>query len=128
VGARSDGRPDDLGRRGEDAALRRYEQAGYRLVARNWRCRLGEIDLVLARGTTLVVCEVKARRGSGLGGPFEAVGVRKREKLRRLAQAFLLSEARSAAPSAAIDLRFDVASVTVGMGGHVSVHVFEDAF
>jgi len=97
-------------------------------VARNWRCRLGEIDLVLARGTTLVVCEVKARSGSGLGGPFEAVGARKREKLCRLAQAFLLSEARSAAVSGVIDLRFDVASVTMGPGGHVSVYVFEDAF
>ena len=125
--ATSGGRPD-LGRRGEDAALRRYRHVGYRLVARNWRCRLGEIDLVLARGTTLVVCEVKARRGSGLGGPFEAVGARKREKLRRLAQAFLLSEARSAAVSGVIDLRFDVASVTMGPGGHVSVYVFEDAF
>jgi len=127
VEATSGGRPD-LGRRGEDAALRRYRHVGYRLVARNWRCRLGEIDLVLARGTTLVVCEVKARRGPGLGGPFEAVGARKREKLRRLAQAFLLSEARSAAVSGVIDLRFDVASVTMGPGGHVSVHVFEDAF
>lgn len=97
-------------------------------MARNWRCRLGEIDLVLARGRTLIVCEVKARRRSGLGGPFEAVGVRKQEKLRRLAQAFLLSEARSLAESVLIDLRFDVASVTVGTGDHVSVHVFEDAF
>jgi len=127
VEATSGGRPD-LGRRGEDAALRRYRHVGYRLVARNWRCRLGEIDLVLARGTTLVVCEVKACRGPGLGGPFEAVGARKREKLRRLAQAFLLSEARSAAVSGVIDLRFDVASVTMGPGGHVSVYVFEDAF
>jgi putative endonuclease len=120
----STGGGQDLGRRGEDAALRDYRHAGYRLVARNWRCRLGEIDLVLARGTTLVVCEVKARRGSGLGGPFEAVGARKQEKLRRLAQAFLLTEA----VSDVIDLRFDVASVTVGPDAHVSVHVFEDAF
>jgi putative endonuclease len=127
VDASTDGR-SDLGRRGEDAALLRYRQAGYRLVARNWRCRVGEIDLVLARGTKLVVCEVKARRGSGLAGPFEAVGARKQERLRRLAHAFLLSEARSAAVSGVIDLRFDVASVTVGPDAHVTVHVFEDAF
>ena len=125
--ASTDGR-SDLGRRGEDAALLRYRHAGYRLVARNWRCRLGEIDLVLARGATLVVCEVKARRDSGLAGPFEAVGARKQEKLRRLAQAFLLSEARSSAAGGVMDLRFDVASVTVGPDAHVSVHVFEDAF
>ena len=128
--ATSGGRPD-LGRRGEDAALRRYRHLGYRLVARNWRCRLGEIDLVLARGTTLVVCEVKACRGPGLGGPFEAVGARKREKLRRLAHAdqhLAFTAERSAAVSGVIDLRFDVASVTMGPGGHVSVYVFEDAF
>ena len=113
-----------IGRCGEDAALDRYLRAGYRLIARNWRCRLGEIDLVVASGSVVVVCEVKARRGSSLGGPFESVTVRKREKLRRLAQAFLASESGALA---AADVRFDVASVTVGPAG-VSVHAFEDAF
>src|SRR5262245_11324966 len=55
------------GRAGEDAAWSRYLELGYRLVARNWRCRLGEIDLLLARGRVLVVCEVKARRGAAFG-------------------------------------------------------------
>jgi putative endonuclease len=114
-----------IGRRGEDAALDRYLRAGYRLIARNWRCRLGELDLVVARGSVVVVCEVKARRGSSLGGPFESVTARKREKLRRLAQAFLLSASHGALAGA--DVRFDVASVTVGPAG-VAVHVFEDAF
>jgi putative endonuclease len=121
-----DGRPA-IGRRGEDAALEWYVRAGYRPVARNWRCRLGEIDLVVVRGAVLAVCEVKTRRGSSLGGPWESVTGRKQEKLRRLAQAFLCSESRALADAGPLDIRFDVASVTVGPAG-VEVHVFEDAF
>jgi putative endonuclease len=112
----------DLGRAGEDAALDRYRSAGYRLVARNWRCPLGELDLVVARGGTLVFCEVKTRRGGAFGGPHEAVTWRKQRKLRMLAEAFL----HQARPQAA-EIRFDVASVTVDEGGRHSVHVFEQA-
>src|SRR3990172_6949356 len=96
------------GRIGEDAAERWYAGHGYRLIARNWRCRLGELDVVVARGDTVVVCEVKARRGAGYGGGWEAVDARKRAKLRALAQAFLLS--RDLGPGS---VRFDVASVAV---------------
>jgi putative endonuclease len=116
-----------VGRRGEDAALDRYLGAGYSLLARNWRCRVGEIDLVFVRGSLLVVCEVKARRGAALGGPFEAVTARKQEKLRRLAQALLLAESRTLARTGVRDVRFDVASVTID-GGDAVVHVYEDAF
>lgn len=111
------------GRIGEDAAERWYAGRGYRLVARNWRCRLGELDLVLARGDTVVVCEVKARRGGRYGGGWEAVDARKRAKLRSLAQAFLI--ARDLRPRS---VRFDVASVAVRPGGSVRLHVFQDAF
>ena len=82
----------DTGRRGELAAETRYVARGYRVVARNWRCRLGELDLVLARGSALVICEVKTRRGSRYGGGYEAVDVRKRQKLRALAEVFLLQQ------------------------------------
>jgi putative endonuclease len=127
AGVEGDDERPGIGRRGEDAALARYLGAGYRLLARNWTCRLGEIDLLLERGSLLVVCEVKARRGASLGGPFEAVTPRKQEKLRRLAQVFLLAESRAAAPSRIRDVRFDVASVTIG-DGDAAVHVYEDAF
>src|SRR5438094_5832645 len=79
----------DLGRVGEEAAVASYRQAGYRVVARNWRCPLGEIDLVLSRGRAIVFCEVKTRRGTSFGLPFEAVTSRKQRKLRLLAEAFL---------------------------------------
>ncbi|HJP65418.1 MAG TPA: YraN family protein [Actinomycetota bacterium] len=111
----------DLGRIGEEAALRRYRDAGYVLLARNWRCSIGELDLVLCRGATVVICEVKARRGGAFGAPFEAVHAAKQRKLRALAEVFLSRAAYG-------DVRFDVASVTVPRSGAPQVHVFEDAF
>jgi putative endonuclease len=110
------------GAAGEDAALHAYRSRGYRALARNWRCRAGELDLVLARGDTLVFCEVKTRRGGAFGGGYEAVTWSKRRKLRQLAELFL--QAHGGRPLA---IRFDVASVWLGEGPP-AVEVFEDAF
>jgi putative endonuclease len=92
------------------------------VVARNWRCRLGELDLILEREGVLVFCEVKAR-ASSTAGPYESVTPSKRRKVRSLAEAFLL--ATGADPPGC---RFDVVSVTLDAGGRPRVHVFEDAF
>jgi putative endonuclease len=114
----------NTGRTGEDAAESVYLLNGYRIVERNWRCRIGELDLVVKRGTTLVFCEVKARRGAAYGGGWQAVTWRKRAKLRALAQAYL-----SSTTSRYADVRFDVASVEIRSDGRsVDVQVFEDAF
>ena len=110
------------GRAGEDAALRVYERRGFRLVARNWRCPLGELDLVLERDGLLVFSEVKTRSGTAFGGGYEAVTWAKRRKLRQLAEAFLAS-----APAVPPRVRFDVASVWFDGARH-DVEVFEDAF
>lgn len=112
----------ERGRAGEDAALGVYLARGFAVVARNWRCPLGEIDLVVRRGGLLVFCEVKARSGAAFGGGYEAVTWSKRRKLRALADAFLLSE-RPDAPA----VRFDVASVWLGPA-RADVEIFEDAF
>lgn len=112
-----------LGSAGEDAAVRRYRDLGYRPLARNWRCPLGEIDLVVARGGMLVFCEVKTRAGSGFGGGYEAVTWRKQRKLRQLAEVYLLTSGLD--PSR---VRFDVASVATGGSGGPQVELFEDAF
>jgi putative endonuclease len=71
----------------------------------------------------LVICEVKTRRGAGLGGPYEAVTWRKQRKLHQLAEAFLGASSLSPA-----EIRFDVASVTLDRTGRASLHVFESAF
>lgn len=110
------------GRRGEGAALAVYEAAGFRLAARNWRCALGELDLVVHRPGLLVFCEVKTRTGAAFGGGFEAVTASKQRKLRSLGQAYLLAERPPHA-----DVRFDVASVWLIESGP-RVELFEDAF
>jgi putative endonuclease len=113
---------DALARAGEDAAGAAYEALGFHVVARNWRCSIGELDLVVHRRGVLVFCEVKTRAGAAFGGGFESVTRKKRAKLRLLAEAFLLSERPPHT-----DVRFDVASAYM-RGGRVAVQLFEDAF
>ena len=112
---------DRIGVAGERAAADAYRRRGYRIVARNWRCRLGELDLVIERGGVLVFCEVKSRRPGVFGGGYEAVTWRKQAKLRALAEVFL--QAGGDRPQA---IRFDVASVAVR--DRSAVELFEDAF
>ena len=117
------GRRAAVGRAGEDAATELYRRRGYFLVARNWRCPAGELDLVVARGPVLVFCEVKTRSGGAFGGGHEAVHWRKQRKLRQLAELFLAAH-RFNPPA----VRFDVASVDLAGGERASVEIFEDAF
>jgi putative endonuclease len=112
-----------LGPVGEDAAARWYEERGYRIVARNWRCRIGELDLVVALDDLLVICEVKTRSGPGFGGGYEAVTAKKQAKLRAVAEVFL--HTTRARPHS---IRFDVASVERDLRRRGTVVVFEDAF
>jgi putative endonuclease len=79
----------ELGRRGEALACARLTEAGLRIVARNWRCQTGEIDVVAEAPGLLVFCEVKTRRGVGYGTPAAAVNAAKQAQLRRLAGAYL---------------------------------------
>jgi putative endonuclease len=78
-----------LGVRGEDLACAELERQGMQIWERNWRCRLGEIDIVAAEagatGLTLVFCEVKCRSGLGFGHPLEAITFTKMQTLRQLA-------------------------------------------
>lgn len=98
-----------LGRTGEDIAAELYRRLGFTILERNFRCREGEIDLVLARDGLLVFCEVKTRRTAQWGDPCEAVGYHKRARLRKLASIWLTQNHPGAA-----DVRFDVVSVLVG--------------
>jgi len=79
----------ELGIRGEDLACAELERQGMQVLERNWRCRLGEIDIVAAEsgatGLRLVCCEVKCRSGLGFGHPLEAITFTKRQTLRQLA-------------------------------------------
>jgi putative endonuclease len=80
---------DALGSCGEQLAAEYLERIGLRILARNWRCSEGEIDIVAAERQVLVVCEVKTRSGTRYGTPLEAITRRKRLRLRRLAVRWL---------------------------------------
>jgi putative endonuclease len=112
-----------LGNAGETAVAAWYESAGYHVVERNWRCRDGELDLVVTREDTLAFCEVKTRASTRFGAPVEAVTVAKQRRLRMLAARWLSEHDTRRAT-----LRFDVASVIRGQDGELSVDVLEGAF
>lgn len=113
------------GRAGEQAALDLYLQRGFGMVVRNWRCRAGEIDLIVERAGLLVFCEVKTRAPGRFGAGFEAVTADKQARLRRLAERFLTWS--GARPTS---VRFDVASVAAPSSAsrELQVELFEDAF
>jgi putative endonuclease len=75
---------DALGKYGEDMAVEALTRDGFEIIARNWRCRQGEIDVVARDGDTLVVCEVKTRAGVAYGTPLESVTPVKLTRLRQL--------------------------------------------
>ena len=103
---------DALGRYGEDVAVRHLEASGLVVLERNWRCDVGEIDIVARDGAALVVCEVKTRRSDGYGAAVEAVTARKLRRLRRLALRWL-----DAHDVHAPEVRFDIVGVTQPLAG-----------
>jgi putative endonuclease len=113
-----------LGVAGEEAVARHYRDAGYVVLDRNWRCRDGELDLVLTLGGTLVFCEVKTRSSTAFGAPFEAVTVTKQRRLRTLALRWLAEHPEHRARA----LRFDVASVRTAPANGPAIEVIEHAF
>lgn len=106
----------------EDLVASFYHRDGYEIVARNWRCREGELDIVavwqVGGVKTIVVVEVRARAFNHFGSPLESVTQAKQKKLRRATKKFLTSEVRSYS-----SVRFDVASV---LG--VKIEIVRDAF
>ena len=107
-----------LGAGGEAAVAAWYEANGWTVLARNWKVRAGELDLVVQRGRIVVFCEVKTRSTVAFGSPAEAVHHDKRTRLRHLAALWL-----DQAPRRPAEIRFDVATV-VGE----TVTVIEAAF
>ena len=113
------GRRAALGAYGETAAADHLLAQGMVLLDRNWRCELGELDLVLRDGRTLVVCEVKTRSSTRFGSPLEAVTEQKAARLRRLAARWLADH--QVRPD---DVRIDLVGVLVtGTGPAAIDHV-----
>lgn len=109
-----------LGDYGESLVVTHYEALGFEIVARNWRVRAGEIDIVARRDGVVVFCEVKTRSSDRFGTGAEAVTVVKQQRIRRVAAEFLASADVSGRAGA---IRFDVAVVT-----GQNVELIEQAF
>jgi len=106
-----------LGERGEQRALEFLKEQGYRIVARNYRWRGGEVDIVARDGNTLAFIEVKMRSDERFAPAEEALTPRKRERLIRTAKHYI------AQYRPGIDLRFDVVAIVGG-----EVRLYKDAF
>jgi putative endonuclease len=119
----------DRGALGERIAADHLEHRGYRIVARNYRTRSGELDLVAADDRALVFCEVKTRVAGGRSGPasaLEAIGPQKRRQVRTLATQWLATTRERPHRS---DVRFDAIGVTLTPGGDLlALEHLEGAF
>jgi putative endonuclease len=114
-----------IGRRGEDAAVRHLELHGLQLLERNYRCRGGEIDLVMLDDTTLVLVEVRLRTSSGFGGAAASVGPRKQRRFTLAARHLMMTRPAYRRLRA----RFDVVALEAGaQPGPMRVDWIRDAF
>ena len=111
-----------FGALGEEAAAGFLRAGGYRIVARNHRCRLGEVDIIAEKGELLVFVEVRTRATSLFGSPEETVDPRKQRRVIAAARDYLAR--RSGRGKSA---RFDVIAVVDGPQGPALTH-FENAF
>lgn len=94
------------GGQGEDVAGNYLIKKGYRLICRNYRTRIGEIDIIAKKGDCVIFCEVKTRKNKRFGEPFEAVNAKKQRKIKIIARIFLMKKKFQNS-----DVRFDVLSI-----------------
>ncbi|MDA8441435.1 MAG: YraN family protein [Peptococcaceae bacterium] len=109
---------------GEQLALRHLAEQGYQLLARNYRCRIGEIDLILLDGKQVVFVEVRLKSSRQYGSGFESITGKKISKLRLVAQNFLAFNAALADA----EVRFDVISIYDPPHGKLTLHHLKEAF
>lgn len=117
----ADNRKTRVGHRGEDLAVAELERQGMQVLERNWRCRLGEIDIIAIEGEgarrTIVFCEVKCRSGLGYGNPLEAITHTKLRRLRQLSAEWLAERG-----PAASGIRLDAVGVLLRRGAEPVVN------
>jgi len=119
---------DAVGQYGERVAARHLVEAGLTILACNWRCPDGELDIVARDGDVLVFCEVKTRSSTTFGDPSEAVIGRKAARLRRLAVYWLTEQRDAGAHDFWPEMRFDVVSVLRSPRGAAQVRHLRGAF
>ena len=112
----------ELGKFGEDLAFKKIKRLGYKKIIRNYRCPLGEVDLIAKDGDTLVFIEIKTRKGRTTDYAKEAVNKRKKRQISKVALAYMKSMDCSDARA-----RFDVVAICVGRG-KPEIEVIKNAF
>ena len=113
-----------LGAYGEALASQYLQAQGYRILEANFRCKLGEIDLIAQDGNVICFVEVKTRRSLAYGQPFEAVHSFKIRKLTRLALIYLKYKFQSIE----VPCRFDVVSIVCDPKGEARIQHLKNAF
>ena len=111
-----------LGKLGEDLALKKIKRLGYKCIARNYRCPLGEIDIIAKDKDCLVFIEIKTRKGKSLGYAKEAINARKKRQLSKVALAYM-----KANDGCDVKSRFDVVAINL-YEGREQIEVIRNAF
>ena len=112
----------NLGKMGEDLALKKIRRLGYKCVARNYTCPLGEIDIIARDGDCLVFLEIKTRKGRSIGYAKEAVDKRKQRQISKAALTYMKTNDCCDEKS-----RFDVVAVSI-INGREEIEVIKNAF
>lgn len=110
-----------IGSKGEDLAAGFLKEKGYKIISRNYKTPIGEVDIIAEDKGTIVFVEVKTRSNDSFGYPFEAVGSRKQHKLKNLALFYMKQRKKDFA------VRFDVLSIHIRNGKKEIEHIV-DAF
>lgn len=117
----------ELGKKGENIAVRYLKSRGYRIIERNYRLRFGEIDIIAEQGDDLVFVEVKTRSASTFGSPFESVTAQKQKQLSRVALEYIVRNRCHDRPA-----RFDVVGINLKGGSRLleaaSIELLQNAF
>jgi len=112
----------ELGKKGEELALRFLKKRGYRVLDRNYVCKMGEMDIIATEKDTLVFVEVKTRTSTTFGPPQLAVNPKKQSQMSKVALNFLKEKKLEDAKA-----RFDVVAILFGQEG-AEIELIKDAF
>lgn len=115
----------ELGKEGEDIALKFLKDKGYRLIARNYAVqRYGEIDLIMQDGNYLVFVEVRTKRNTIYGTPLETINYEKRRQIVKMARLYMIRKK----VDSNVFCRFDVVGIVLPKGGEPQIEYYKDAF
>ena len=113
----------EIGNIGEEMAVKKLKKLGYKIIARNFSCKMGEIDIIANDGEYLVFVEVRLRSRNSYGTAAETVDKYKQRKIIKTAEVYMMKTNSSFAPS-----RFDVVAISADDKGKYEIEVIKDAF